>query len=281
MSSTPLHLLGAKLIRPCNANELPNETYIAFWRVIFAYLGVGVHENEYLIYSLRRYCKLFSKVCTPLKKGSYIFYPHPKYNSLRTLINRLNILSSIGKVIPIYLFIGKGTHDENGRSINIKISISIFGAGQNCCRIIGGMYMRGKTNNTVCVQDLMLTNSKGAGIYGDGASFHLTNVRIKNCESCGIRVNGTKRNKMTNCEISYSKRSGVWVFGGIVTISGGATRVHHNCRRGRCGDYGLETNMRSCIYLEAPLSKERISIQNWGRGNFGGKGVIKTIVGDK
>ena len=165
MSSTPLHLLGAKLIRPCNANELPTETRIAFWRLIFSYVG-GLHE--YSIYSLRRYCKLFSKVCTPLKKGSYIFYPHPKYNSLRTLMNRLNTLSSIGKVIPIFLFtcIAKGTHDENGRSINIKISISIFGAGQNCCRIIGGMYMRGKTNNTVCVQDLMLTNSKGAGIYG-------------------------------------------------------------------------------------------------------------------
>ena len=67
------------------------------------------------------------------------------------------------------------------------------------------------------------------GVYGsNGASMHLDNVSVENSEYCGVSVSGSQRNTMKNCNVSHSKRSGLLVHDGLMTVSGNATTIHHN-----------------------------------------------------
>ena len=86
---------------------------------------------------------------------------------------------------------------------------------------------------------------------------------------------------MSNCQVSHSKASGVLVIDGLITINGSGTSIHNNVTGGRSNDYGLLTSSSygssSSIHLVSPLTKERVSINNGGGGNYGGDGTIKTI----
>ena len=53
----------------------------------------------------------------------------------------------------------------------------------------------------------------------NGASFHLDNVSVENSAHCGVTVYGTKRNTMKNCNVSHSKRSGLYVYDGLLLLS--------------------------------------------------------------
>ena len=84
---------------------------------------------------------------------------------------------------------------------------------------------------------------------------------------------------MKNCNVSHSKQSGLCVqWGGLMTIDGKDTTIHHNCTNGRSGSYGLNTgdDSSSSIHLASSLTIETISKNNGGGGNHGGKGTIKT-----
>ena len=94
----------------------------------------------------------------------------------------------------------------------------------------------------------------------------------------GVVVNGSKRSTMKNCNVSHSKRSGLLVMkGGLMTIDGNATTIHHNGTDGY--DYGLHASSSSSIHLVSPLTKEMISTNNHGgyvyEGNY--SGTIQTI----
>ena len=82
------------------------------WIRIFSYSGPTEKETV----SLRCLCKLFSKALKPLP--CWTSFPHPKYSSLRELLNRFNDLSSSGSTnIPSWLLIENGIHDEGGNSV--------------------------------------------------------------------------------------------------------------------------------------------------------------------
>ena len=243
------------------------------WIRIFSYSGPT--EKETL--SLRRSCKLFSKALKPLPKGSWTSYPHPKYSSLRGLFGRFTELSESGSTnIPKLVLIENGIHDEGGNYVYINVSISIVGESREHCVVIGGLRMNGKEDD-VNVSNLTLRDSKGSGVYRFyGASIHLDNVSVENSGSIGVLVRGTKRSTMKNCNISHSKGSGLVVGGGgLMTIDGNGTTIHHNCTGGWSNYYGLFThNSSSSIHLVSPLTIETISKNNGGGGNYGGKGSI-------
>ena len=51
---------------------------------------------------------------------------------------------------------------------------------------------------------------------------------------------GTKHSTMKNCNVSHSKQSGLLVnYGGLMTIDGNGTTIHHNVTDGDSYDYGL------------------------------------------
>ena len=64
----------------------------------------------------------------------------------------------------------------------------------------------------------------------------------KNCllksEQCGVYVY-TKRNTMSNCQVSHSKLSGVWVNDGLITMNGSGTSIHNNVTGGSSSYYGF------------------------------------------
>ena len=75
-----------------------------------------------------------------------------------------------------------------------------------------------------------------------------------------------KRNTMKNCNVSHSKYHGLWVEnGGLMTIDGNETTIHHNCTGG--DSCGLRAGYFSSIHLVSPLTKEMISTNNHGCRN--------------
>ena len=128
------------------------------------------------------------------------------------------------------------------------------------------------------VKHLTISQSKGCGVWGnEGMSFHLFHLKIEKSGVDGVWVSGTKRNTMSNCQVSHSKYSGVEVDGGLITINGSGTSIHNNVTGGYSRSYGLYTDWSSAsIHLVSPLTKESVSINNGGGGNYGGSGTIKT-----
>jgi hypothetical protein len=244
------------------------------WMRIFSYSGPTEKETV----SFRCLCKLFSKALKPLP--CWTSYPHPNYSSLGALLNRFTALSKKGSInLPSFLLIENGIHDEGGKCMHVKISISIIGESREHCIVIGGFEINGKKEDDVNVQNLTLRESKGSGICGfNGASVQLDNVSVENSGSWGVVVFRTKRSTIKNCNISHSKFSGLLVnSGGSMTIDGNATTIHHNCTNGDSWNYGLDTNDSSSIHLASSLTIETISKNNGGGGNYGGRGTIKQL----
>ena len=228
------------------------------WMRIFSYSGPTEKETV----PLRRLCKLFSKALKPLP--CWTSYPHPNYSSLGALFNRIGALSSSGSTnLPKMLLIDNGVHtieDEDHKDyfgvanvVIIRLPISIVGESREHCIVMGGLVMKGKKEDDVNVSNLTLRKSKGFGVYGcKGASVHLDNVSVENSNGHGVAVSGSRRNTMKNCNVSHSKYSGLWVDGGLMTIDGNATTIHHNSTNeygyGEYG-YGLFACSSSSIHL--------------------------------
>jgi Skp family chaperone for outer membrane proteins len=175
------------------------------------------------------------------------------------------------------IFLENGVHDEKGEQVVIDFPLTIIGESKDGCTIIGGLDMKGKKEDDVNVKHLTISQSKGAGVQGYlGMSFHLFHLKIEKSEGNGVYVN-TKRNTMSNCQVSHSKWSGV-ISGGLITMMGSGTSIHNNGTSGNSSYYGLCTwNSSSSIHLVSPLTKESVSINNGGGGNCGGSGTIKII----
>ena len=193
------------------------------------------------------------------------------------ILSRRGIISSTNDNL-LKIMVSNGLHDEYGEYVEIKYPVSIIGESRDGCKIIGGLYISGENENNVYVKDLTLCESNGNGVEGEyeGGSFHLDNVSIEASEECGVAVFRTKRSTMKNCNVSYSKNSGLGVgYDGLMTISGNATTIHHN------GDDGLWLSTSSdSIHLVSPLTTEMISMNNDGGHNYGGEGTIKSVDND-
>jgi len=278
---TKLHLLGAKLIPPATTKEEFTPTDLGWWTAIFSYL----HFNEFDRLSLRTLCRLFHTVLPgPTCAGVYTMYPHPNHASLNSLLNCFNGMAGVeGSNVPEHLFLANGVHVIDGdyrNYLNINLPISIIGESREHCIVMGGLQMLGNEADDVNVSNLTLRDSKSCGVYGcNGASIHLDNVSVENSGRYGVFVIRTKRSTMKNCNVSHSKQSGLVVQnGGLMTIDGNGTTIHHNCTDGKGWDYGLRTrSSSSSIHLAPSLTIETISKNNGGGENHGGPGTIKTI----
>ena len=83
---------------------------------------------------------------------------------------------------------------------------------------------------------------------------------------------------MSNCQVSHSKNSGVWVMDGLITMNGSGTSIHNNVTGGYSHLYGLYSSISSSsIHLVSPLTKESVFINNGGGGNYGGNGTIAIV----
>jgi len=179
------------------------------------------------------------------------------------------------------LFLQNGIHDEEGNEISINFPIKIIGESRENCILIGGLKIIGSRTEQVEIKNMTIRESKNDGVLGfKGTSFSLDNVFIDKSAYYGVKVMDSKKNIMSNCEISHSGESGLGVYGGIITIDGEHTNIHNNCIKGDTSTFGLESYYRSSsiIQIVQPLTKYKISRHNGGGGNWGGEGKIKTLM---
>jgi parallel beta-helix repeat protein len=183
------------------------------------------------------------------------------------------------------LFLQSGVYYEVGiggcmvNDVLIDFALKVVGQNRDDVKIRAGLKIMGKKEEDVSFSDLTVTGANGDGLCGlQGAAMHLKNVCVENCGDGGVRVYSTTRNTMTDCNVNNNEYSGVYVQnGGCMVIDGSATTIHHNVTGGESYSYGLDAaSSSSSIHLKS-LTKESISTNNGGGGNYGGSGTIKTI----
>jgi len=121
------------------------------------------------------------------------------------------------------------------------------------------------------LQHLTLRQAKQCGVYGQ-FYFTMDDVFVEQCGLYGVVARGTGIvGRCTNVEVRQCGMSGVYAErGASITLIGAKTTVHHNCTRGMSDDYGLTVSGASAtIQLVSPLTKEQVSLDNGGGGNWG------------
>ena len=177
------------------------------------------------------------------------------------------------------LLLESGVHDEEGEQVRIDFALKVIGQNKDDVKIRAGLEITGKTEEDVFLSDCTVTGAKKMGVCGlRGAAMHLKNVCVEKCGKNGVLVISTTRNTMTDCNVNNNYYSGVNVEnGGCMVIDGSATTIHHNVTGGNSDFYGLHTYSSSdSIHLKS-LTKESISTNNGGGGNYNDKGTIRTV----
>jgi hypothetical protein len=175
----------------------------------------------------------------------------------------------------------KNKYDLDQNYVTIGYPIMIIGAGQDKTIIHGGFTIqkgtkeKGKEMN---MRDMTIKGSRCGLHNNNGLSFLCTRTTFTTCGGDGVVAVNTK-GRLINCVITQCGCSGVYCNkNALIELEGDQTKVDGNVTRGRCCDYGLETYATSSIiHLLFPLTKESVSTNNRGSGNYGGRGTIKTV----
>ena len=97
---------------------------------------------------------------------------------------------------------------------------------------------------------------------GHGVAAYDTNISCDDLQVVGCGFSGV---------LAYNKAT--------ITLSGQGTSIQGNGSKGRSDDYGLETYSSSDkILVVAPLTKQQISTNNGGGGDWGGYGIIEQVL---
>ena len=243
---------------------------------IFPYLGPKQHD----IIQLRSYCKLFRDALNPLS-SLWTSFPHPNYPKLNELMDALNrVYKKDPTKAPTIVFVMEGTFHGNG-FVNINYPLMMIGAGRNKtfltgCRglRIGGTQEEGKRVN---MQDFTMKGSSSHGLFAsNGLSFLCKDMTFTQCRT-GVYAMNTK-GRLINCVITKCREIGIACRSNtLIELEGDQTKVDGNGTSGY-GAYGLTTcNTSSKIHLLFPLTKESVSTNNHGAGNYGGPGAIETV----
>ena len=103
-------------------------------------------------------------------------------------------------------------------------------------------------------------------------------MNFTQCRTFGVWAKNTK-GRLINCVITQCKQSGIYCsMNALIELEGDQTKVDGNVTAGRSRDYGLFTDDTSSrIHLLFPLTKESVSTNNHGGGNYRSGGTIQTI----
>ena len=154
--------------------------------------------------------------------------------------------------------------------------------------VVGGIEFKRGIQGNCHLQHLTLRQSKRSGVVGQ-SSFTMDDVLVEQCDGNGVWAEKKGRfgviGRCTNVEVRQCGQNGVKATNGAsITLIGPKTTVHHNCTKGYSDDYGLQVfdSSSSTIQLVSPLTKEQVSTDNSGGGNWGAGGggninQIKTI----
>lgn len=184
------------------------------------------------------------------------------------------------------IVVGKGKHNladvaDTQHCIEINTPMNIVGAtnvSKENIILHGGVVIQSSEGN-VHLQHMTLRQSNECGVLGR-SSFSMEDMIVEHCGFHGVAALDTNaEGRCTNVEVRHCKWSGVCASnGGSLTLMGSKTTIHDNCTSGKCNSFGLKVHGSSLVQLVFPLTKETVSINNGGGGNFNGDmDQIKTI----
>ena len=266
--------------RPVMSTELAiNLVMRAEWLFPQIFLFHDVLKIRDLI-KLRSSCKLFSIALRP--PPLYVMFSHSKHATLQRLLNRLHVLykkSSGGKGVPSLLFIEEGEYVVD-TLITVKFPISIIGAGREKTTLVSTLFIRGKTSDgPVMIKDLTIKNEEGSGLYAyNGMKVIMRGCSIEDCQSNGLFAYEADIS-CDNLQVVGCGMSGVYAStNATITLSGEGTSIHGNVTKNVYSiSYGLTADSSSKIQLIHPLTKETISTNNGGGGNWNERFCIEQI----
>ena len=122
------------------------------------------------------------------------------------------------------------------------------------------------------MEDVLLEECGDNGVRAVGTAVVGRCTNVEECGDNGVRAVGTGVvGRCTNVEVRQCGLSGVYARNGAsIILIGAKTTVHHNCTDGESRSYGLEVyGYTSNIQLVSPLTKEQVSHDNGGGGNWG------------
>ena len=183
------------------------------------------------------------------------------------------------------IVVGKGEHQIYSDDLRISSAMHIVGdpgVARKDIVIMGGIRFEKGIHLNCHLQHLTLRQAWN-GVEGR-SSFTMEDVLVEQCGDIGVVASGTGVvGRCTNVEVRQCGGSGVVAFlDASITLIGAKTTVQHNCTKGDSNDYGLVVwSFSSTIQLVSPLTKEQVSIDNSGGGNWGAYDAdlnqIKTI----
>jgi len=172
------------------------------------------------------------------------------------------------------IVLGEGEHQINGNNVEISSATTILGnpkVAKEKILVMGGICFMNGIQGTCHLQHLTLRQAKRTGVIGK-SSFTMEDVLVEQCGNYGVAASGTGGvGTCTNVEVRRCGGSGVLASrGASMTLIGAKTTVHHNCTKEENRDYGLQVfgSLASTIQLVSPLTKEQVSTDNGGGGNW-------------
>ena len=182
------------------------------------------------------------------------------------------------------IFLEPGVHIMTyGWTISEEVTIS--GAGRGITFVQGGGFkIEGKKGKKCTFMDITVQKTENIGLYGkNGMSFDCLRMHFDQCGSYGVGAEYTKGNRLTNCQITQSRYSGVHSsYNSTIEIGGEETMIEKNNTNGDEYQYGLKAyDSSSFIHILSPLTKESISKNNQNpfreNGNYNSEGTIQTV----
>ena len=158
----------------------------------------------------------------------------------------------------------------------------ISGQGRGNTTLVGfGLLIKGnKSDGIVEIENLKIKGGKGHGLYlYKGMKVIMRGCTVEDCEWNGVRACGADIS-CDDLQVVGCGMSGVYAStNATITLSGQGTNIQGNVTKGMSGSYGLDiSSYYSChIHLVHPLTKDQISTNIGGGGNWGGHGTIKQI----
>ena len=278
--------LSSRLIVECHPGDGQEPLHLfRWWKRIFELLDLPLYDPNHHIdrTHFRCLCNMFHASLKRMPKdlkGRFTQYPHPNHPSLASLFRRCYELYEIDPTkAPTIFFIKEGDHEAGGR-MEIKYAMKIVGAGRDKTTIHGdGFRIQGtkEEGKEVDMQDMTIKGASQSGLWGrNGLSFLCTRMTFTQCGGHGVCAENAN-GRLIHCVIAQCYYSGIYCSSNaLIVLEGDQTKVDGNVTIEY--GYGLETYDRSSIiHLLFPLTKESVSTNNHGAGNYGGDGTIQTV----
>jgi len=171
-----------------------------------------------------------------------------------------------------HLYLEPGIHVVKGSGyVVIRKPITIYGAGRGITIVKGAFKIKGKkvVDEKVTLAGMTVQDEHHYGLYAYNCLFfHCDRVHFDQC-GCGVAV-GNTNGKLSNCQITESKLSGVLIEKhSHVEIDGVETKIEMNGTVGGRHWYGLKAETpTSFVHLRLPLTLTMIAVNNYSGGNW-------------